>query len=394
MRQTTITVHTFVDEEHPPLLDSPYILYTIQNTPNGRERALNFTCLSMETMEEYGMHRLEVSVTYDEEYFYDDILVYQLVDNAIWETFSKIERVGTLNGRLNAMSLAVFDYNSGLTTLVMKSSTNILNVDMLTISGVGWSFDVAVLGVEEGRVDIKRVRMALLVTNRCAGRAIYAMLRHLAAPRRNQVPILLRVPEGNPFHRARKLLMEHLSADQLREFRHTRTFFVTGSLGTLYRLVPRHSFAAFVYTAKGLHVANRCAYLPDVPVWDSMLAQKLLIETDEGAFEQNSNISCYASTELEDGTYHRRFLPHYCADRVHDSDIKVRRELDVFPKKTREDMMGNVTLVGGAFIAEIGDEQIPAVVGAEQGADPGAHRRLAPHNRREWWRGAARHGAY
>lgn len=97
-------------------------------------------------------------------------------------------------------------------------------------------------------------------------------------PRRK---ILKTLPAGRPYHVARKLLIRHLNDEQRLEFRRTRSFFVHGSQGGFIRLVSRHSGAAFIYDENGQHIDNRCAYLPDAPLWDGMLAQKLMIEGDE-----------------------------------------------------------------------------------------------------------------
>lgn len=90
--------------------------------------------------------------------------------------------------------------------------------------------------------------------------------------------------------RARQLLLGYLNDEQRREFEKTDQFVVYGSMtGTHYRLTTDRSFGIHVLVLDK-RVGKLCATPRDmVPSYDQMLAQKLLIETDEPRFLKLAN---------------------------------------------------------------------------------------------------------
>lgn len=92
--------------------------------------------------------------------------------------------------------------------------------------------------------------------------------------------------------RARKLLRASLDPWQRAELKRKGHFHVTGSKGNEYRIA-----SAFPINVRLAGEAKRsriyfCLYAQDplVPTEDVMLAQKLLLESDEGAFLQIANM--------------------------------------------------------------------------------------------------------
>ena len=89
--------------------------------------------------------------------------------------------------------------------------------------------------------------------------------------------------------RAEKLLLENLTLRQKEDYVKTKSFVVDGSR---YRYRIRHgrSGNVDVIDRKGMIVNRLCAHPVDlVPNPDTMLAQKLMLETDEAAFERIAN---------------------------------------------------------------------------------------------------------
>ncbi len=85
--------------------------------------------------------------------------------------------------------------------------------------------------------------------------------------------------------RALELLRSFLTDQQRASMDEARSFRVVGSKGRSYRL-DTDSAAANVWELDdvGLEVAKLCAHPVGVPLGDQLLAQKLLIESDEDAF--------------------------------------------------------------------------------------------------------------
>jgi hypothetical protein len=84
--------------------------------------------------------------------------------------------------------------------------------------------------------------------------------------------------------RSRALLAGCLTARQRRQWRWRGWFEVTGSAGGTYRVYTHARQLNIRQVRAGIPGARFCLWLRDVPVADSWLAQKLLIEADERRF--------------------------------------------------------------------------------------------------------------
>lgn len=90
--------------------------------------------------------------------------------------------------------------------------------------------------------------------------------------------------------KAEELLRETLDAEQLEQFDRTKWFFVIGQSGKRYRI--RHGWSGNIDELNELDqvVAEYCIHPQrDVPVEDSMLIQKLMLEADEQRLLQIAN---------------------------------------------------------------------------------------------------------
>jgi hypothetical protein len=90
--------------------------------------------------------------------------------------------------------------------------------------------------------------------------------------------------------KAEELLQENLDREQLGQFERTKWFFVIGQSGKRYRI--RHGWAGNVdeLNDEGAVVAKYCIHPQQhVPIADSMLIQKLMLEADEQRFVQIAN---------------------------------------------------------------------------------------------------------
>lgn len=91
-------------------------------------------------------------------------------------------------------------------------------------------------------------------------------------------------PETKAQVKARALLRSKLNPGQRRCFDKFGHFFVTGESGTVYKI----GYGS-VYTSDG---ESLCVYpenKSDIPIWDTMLALKLSIESDEKNFLKTAN---------------------------------------------------------------------------------------------------------
>lgn len=93
--------------------------------------------------------------------------------------------------------------------------------------------------------------------------------------------------------RARQLLHQNLTPEQRRELKRKGYFHVWGSKGNVYRIA-----SAFPFNVRlaGWAKDSRIYFCleaedPQVPVEDVMLAQKLLLSTDEGEFLRVANMA-------------------------------------------------------------------------------------------------------
>lgn len=80
--------------------------------------------------------------------------------------------------------------------------------------------------------------------------------------------------------RARRLFLSSLDEEQRAEFDATERIFVLGQDGQQYLLLPGYHGNVFL-VVDGMIVRSYCvAVTIEVPLWDSMMCQKLLLETD------------------------------------------------------------------------------------------------------------------
>ena len=90
--------------------------------------------------------------------------------------------------------------------------------------------------------------------------------------------------------KAEELLRDSLNAEQLEQFDKTEWFFVIGQSGKCYRI--RHGWIGNVdeLDQDDMVVAEYCIHPQiQVPVEDSMLVQKLMLEADESRFMEIAN---------------------------------------------------------------------------------------------------------
>lgn len=88
--------------------------------------------------------------------------------------------------------------------------------------------------------------------------------------------------------RGRKLLMSLLTEIQLRDYGRTRTFVVAADDGRLFRLRYRKTVEELGFDGKA--DASHCIHMPsEYCPEDTLIAQKLLLETDVAEFERIAN---------------------------------------------------------------------------------------------------------
>ena len=92
--------------------------------------------------------------------------------------------------------------------------------------------------------------------------------------------------------RSKQLLVSHLTDEQKKTFEYEDRFFLTGSKGNEYEIVTSKLYENVYLLKKGKRHTRLCAYFGrDVPIYDSILGQKLLLEADEKAFLKKANKS-------------------------------------------------------------------------------------------------------
>lgn len=96
---------------------------------------------------------------------------------------------------------------------------------------------------------------------------------------------------------AETLLLEHLTEEQAVEYRRDQSFRVISADGErVYRVKRGWSGNVELIRPDGRVVARYCIHPRDwVPEEDNMLAQKLLLETDEAAFNRIANVTRFAA---------------------------------------------------------------------------------------------------
>jgi hypothetical protein len=93
--------------------------------------------------------------------------------------------------------------------------------------------------------------------------------------------------------RAKRLLRSHLDLTQRRELKRKGHFDVLGSKGNVYRIA-----ASYPYNVRlaGEAMRSRIFFClepddPEIPLEDVLLAQKLMLESDEGEFLRLANMA-------------------------------------------------------------------------------------------------------
>ncbi len=89
-------------------------------------------------------------------------------------------------------------------------------------------------------------------------------------------------------NRALKLLQEHLSLSQRRELKRSRYFHVLAQNGQRFRIYQK-SHQNIFRIVNGKEVMQYCIVAGDIPIFDLMLAQKLLLETNFDTFHSIAN---------------------------------------------------------------------------------------------------------
>jgi hypothetical protein len=107
--------------------------------------------------------------------------------------------------------------------------------------------------------------------------------------------------------KARKLLVMNLDSDQLKDFKKHRYFLVEGSRGNLYQVRTGRSHNVRQLDLETMKpIRTLCAHpIEAVPDFDTMLAQKLWIESDEAEFVKMANLGNLhgVGTEVEAEAY-------------------------------------------------------------------------------------------
>jgi hypothetical protein len=82
-------------------------------------------------------------------------------------------------------------------------------------------------------------------------------------------------------------LLSCLSSQQRAQFRRSGSFEVIGRSGNRYLISPRRMGNIFLLDERGRAVGRYCSLLKgDAPIEDQMLAQKLMLESDESRLLQ------------------------------------------------------------------------------------------------------------
>jgi hypothetical protein len=109
---------------------------------------------------------------------------------------------------------------------------------------------------------------------------------------------------------ARRLLLSQLSPDQAQEYKSSGSFHVQGESGRLYRL--SHAWAGNIQVVTkpwGDPLATLCIHpIERIPIEDSLLAQKLLIESDEDELHAIANRTVNENTSPVPSDFMSRYM--------------------------------------------------------------------------------------
>lgn len=98
-----------------------------------------------------------------------------------------------------------------------------------------------------------------------------------------------RVKEHAAVARAEELLREHLNEEQRSSYDMFREFLCKAQSGKTYRIRKGTSNNVFLLNDEGAEIMRFCIHPQGVPDGDAMLAQKLMLETDEKSFTRIAN---------------------------------------------------------------------------------------------------------
>ncbi len=93
--------------------------------------------------------------------------------------------------------------------------------------------------------------------------------------------------------KAKKILSEHLSKEQVHELEHKGYFHVVvgkGDRKRRYRVERKAQHNVYLLDREGKVEREFCTILPECPLEDQLLVQKLYLETDEKAFYEAANV--------------------------------------------------------------------------------------------------------
>lgn len=102
--------------------------------------------------------------------------------------------------------------------------------------------------------------------------------------------------------RSQAILTRFLDPQQLAEFQESKSFHVRGADGHLYLITSRNIHNVF-RIEDGRRTHEYCIISPDVPVWDQMLTQLLLLQSNPEEFHRVTNT--WTLTESGERVFHR-----------------------------------------------------------------------------------------
>ncbi len=105
--------------------------------------------------------------------------------------------------------------------------------------------------------------------------------------------------------RAEALLLAHLDDEQRKQFEASRRFVVQVRSGRRYLIAASTVGNVSQIDEQNRVIVSHCAYAPGVPLWDHMLAQKLVLQADERLFLTRAFTSDRSGHAYPQGDYAR-----------------------------------------------------------------------------------------
>jgi len=109
--------------------------------------------------------------------------------------------------------------------------------------------------------------------------------------------------------RSLRLLLSCLDEEQKREMRETKRFKMFGRNGKKYLVTYRQHGNVWLLDENEKPVMNYCIVVEDVPIYDQMLSQKLLLEHDPISFFETANATT-VKTNVESDDVEELFRPN------------------------------------------------------------------------------------